>query len=131
MRFRGFALYQVSLLPLNAAHCAGEQGRFWEMHDALMFNQNEWYSDPEWFTSRSTLRTFRRYAREAGADVDSYDQCMEEGRYYDRIIATREEISASGLRSTPTFVVGPYRATGMIPYDSLRTLVEKAAGQEQ
>ena len=131
LRFRGFALYQVSLLPLNAAACAGEQGKFWEMHEALMFNQNEWFADPEWPTSRNTIRTFRRYARDAGVDVGSYDACVEEGRYYDRIIATREEISASGLRSTPAFDVGPYRAVGMISYDSLRSLVEAAAEQRQ
>ncbi len=131
LRFRGFALYGVSLLPMNAAECAGEQGKFWEMHDALMFNQNEWYSDPKWHTSRSTIRTFRRYARDAGVDVEQYDKCVEEGRYYDRIIATREEISAAGLRSTPTFDVGPYRAIGMISYDSLRAMVETVAEERQ
>jgi len=131
LRFRGFALSQVSLLPLNASACAGEQGRFWEMHDALMFNQNEWLSDPEWPTSRRTIRTFRQYARDAGVDIDRYNQCMEEGRYNDRIIATREEISAAGVNSTPTFDVGRFRAVGMISYDSLRVLVERAAGIRQ
>ena len=130
MRFRGFALYQVSLLPLNAAACAGEQGKFWEMHEALMFNQNDWLSDPEWPTSRRTIRTFRDYARNAGVDVDRYDQCVEEGRYYNRIIATREEISGLGINSTPTFDVGSWRVTGGdITYDSLKTLVDLAVEQ--
>ena len=123
LRFRGFALYQVSLLPLNAAACAGEQDKFWQMHERLMFGQNEWFNDPEWATSRRTIRTFRRYARDAGVDIDRYNQCMEEGRYNSRIIATREEIAALGIRSTPTFDVGPYRAIGMISYDSLKVLV--------
>ncbi len=131
LRFRGFALYQASLLPLNAAACAGEQGKFWEMHDALMFNQSEWFSDPEWATSRRTHRIFRGYARDAGVDVDSYDRCVEEGRYYDRIIATREEIAGSGLSSTPAFDVGPYRAVGMIPYDSLKAMVETVTEQQR
>jgi protein-disulfide isomerase len=131
LRFRGFALYQVSLLPLNAAACAGEQGKFWPMHESLMFNQSDWFNDPEWATSRRTLRTFRQYARDAGMDVDRYDQCMEEGRYNDRIVATREEIAALGIHSTPAFDVGTYRAVGMISYDSLRTLVEMAAGIRQ
>jgi protein-disulfide isomerase len=131
LRFRGFALYQVSLVPLNAAACAGEQGKFWEMHDALMFNQNEWFSGPDWPTARRTLRTFRGYARDAGVDVGSYDDCVEEGRYYERIVATREELSGSGLSSTPAFDVGPYRAVGMISYDSLRALVEAVAEQQR
>jgi len=124
-------LNQFSLLPQNAAACAGEQGRFWSMHDNLMFNQADWFNDPEWHNSRRTIRTFRQYARDAGIDVDRYDECMEEGRYNNRIIATRNEISSSGIHSTPTFDVGRFRAIGMISYDSLRTLVEKAAGQGQ
>jgi protein-disulfide isomerase len=56
---------------------------------------------------------------------------VEEGRYYDQIIATREEISAAGISSTPTFDVGKYRAVGMIPYDSLKALVETVAEQRQ
>jgi len=63
--------------------------------------------------------------------MDRYNACVEEGRYNNRIIATREEISASGIHSTPTFDVGRFRAVGMISYDSLRTLVEKAAGIRQ
>lgn len=131
LRFRGFALSQASLVPLNAAACAGEQGRFWEMQERLMFNQGDWLADPEWPTSRRTIRTFRQYARDAGVDVDRYDACVGEGRYNSRIIATRDEISASGIHSTPTFDVGRFRAVGMISYDSLRTLVEKAAGIRQ
>ncbi len=131
LRFRGLALYQVSLLPHNAAECAGEQGSFWEMHDNLMFRQNEWFNDPDWPTSRKTLRTFRQFARDAGLDLDQYDQCMEEGRYQDRIIATRNEIVDLGIRSTPTFEVGAYRVTGGISYDSLRVLVSKASEQAQ
>jgi len=131
LRFRGFALYQISLLPLNAAACAGEQGKFWEMHDQLMFNQNSWLGNGEDLTARSLNRAFRDYAQASGVDMDRYNACVEEGRYNNRIIATREEISASGIHSTPTFDVGRFRAVGMISYDSLRTLVEKAAGVRQ
>ena len=37
---------RVSLLPLNAAACAGEQGKFWPMHESLMFKQADWFNDP-------------------------------------------------------------------------------------
>jgi protein-disulfide isomerase len=131
LRFRGFALYQVSLLPLNAAACAGEQGKFWEMHDQLMFNQNSWLGNGEDLTARRLNRAFRDYAQASGVDMDRYNACVEEGRYNNRIIATREEISSSGIHSTPTFDVGRFRAVGMISYDSLRTLVERAAGIRQ
>jgi protein-disulfide isomerase len=122
LRFRGFALGQPSLLPLHAADCAGEQGRFWEMHDQLMYKQRDW------ITSQNPLRVFRDYAREIALDLDAYDQCMQEGRYAARLMATREEISNSGIHQTPTFDVGQLRVTGAISYDSLKVLVDRARG---
>ncbi len=126
-RFRGFALNQLSLVPLHASDCAGEQGKFWEMHDQLMFRQSDWLrSDPgRW------LRTFRGYADQIGVDMDSYDQCMEEGRYASRILATREEIAALGIHSTPIFDVGGQRANGAISYDQLRALVDQAMAENR
>jgi protein-disulfide isomerase len=124
-RFRGFALNQQSLLPLHAAACAAEQGRFWEMHDSLMFNQRDWIS------SGQPLRDFRDYARSVGADIGEYDVCMQEGRYAARLIVTRDEIAALGIHSTPTFDVGNLRVEGALPFDSLRVLVEKASGEGQ
>jgi len=121
-RFRGFALSQASLVPLHAADCAGEQSKFWEMHDQLMFRQSDWLrSDPGGW-----MRTFRGYAGEIGVDLDRYAQCMEEGRYASRIMATREELVAMGISSTPTFDIGGQRANGAIPYDQLRALVDQA-----
>jgi len=122
-RFRGFALSQASLLPLHAAACVGEQGRFWEMSDSLMFNQRDWTS------SGQPLKDFRDYARAVGADLSEYDTCMEEGRYAARIMVTRDEIANSGIHSTPTFDIGNIRAAGAIPFDSVKALVERAAGE--
>jgi protein-disulfide isomerase len=130
LRFRGLALYQISFVPLNAAACAGEQGKFWEMHDQLMFNQNAWLSDPDGLSPRRLTRTFRDYARAVGVDMGRYDACVEEGRYNERILATREEILNSGITSTPTFEIGRYRF-GAVSYDSLTSLVEIVAGQER
>lgn len=123
LRFRAFALSQSSLLPIHAADCAGEQGRFWEMHDQLMFQQRDW------MTSRQPMRMIRDYARDVGLDMDEYDQCMEDGRFMNRILATRDEISGMGIHQTPTFDIGKIRAVGAIPYDSVKVLVDKATAQ--
>jgi len=121
-RFRGFALGQPSLVPMHAADCAGEQGKFWEMHDHLMYKQRDW------LTSENPIRIFRGYARQAGVDLDAYDECMREGRYTGRLIATREEIANSGVHQTPTFDIGRLRVSGAISYDSVKVLVDKARG---
>lgn len=44
-------LYDKSLLAARAAEAAGEQGRFWDMHDILFAKQSEWvFLTPEQFT---------------------------------------------------------------------------------
>jgi protein-disulfide isomerase len=120
LRFRGFPLHQESLLPHHAAQCAGEQGLFWEMHDRLMQEQ------PRWMEASRPLARFRDYAKGVGVDVGRYNECMEEGRYASRLLATRDEISALGLSATPTFDIGNYRVVGAIPYDSVLALVDLA-----
>ncbi len=132
LRFRGFALGAPSYVPQNAAACAAEQDMFWEMHDSLMFNQRDWMTIPDWPQSRRTRRTFRNYARGIGLNMDQYDACVEENRYYDQITATRNEIAELGIQSTPTFDVGRFRipSAGMT-YDSLRALVERSISEQQ
>jgi protein-disulfide isomerase len=119
-RFRGFPLHQESLLPHHAAECAGEQERFWEMHDQLMQNQSRWATDSR------PLGKFREYAEAIGLDMGAYQTCMDEGRYAALLLATRDELTALNINSTPTFDIGRYRVVGAIPYDSVRTLVDLA-----
>lgn len=120
-RFMDFPLPMHPHAPAAhlAAACAAEQGRFWPMHDQLFFQQSDWSS------SRRPERRFREYAGAIGLDVARYDACMEERRYAGRIQATKEAGVARGVGSTPTFVVGNLMVSGSLPYDSLKTLVER------
>jgi protein-disulfide isomerase len=79
---------------------------------------------------RRPARTFRGYARDVGVDLGQYDDCMDERRYFGRILATREQGIAIGVQSTPTFIVGGLMVAGAIPYDSIRTLVMRAMPAE-
>jgi protein-disulfide isomerase len=119
-RFRGYPLYQKSLLSHHAAHCAGEQQLFWEMHDLLMQYQSEW------LTSRRQLGKFREYAQASGVNLDDYDECMREGRYASQILATRDEIAAL-VKATPTFDIGDVRLVGAQPFDTIAKYVRLAA----
>ncbi len=98
-RYRDFPLpsHRYSRTAAHAAHCAGEQGRFWEMHDQLFFNHS-WAQ-----TGRNPSRLFRDMARAAGLDLAAYDACMDSQRYASRIEASRLEGEALGVNGTPSF----------------------------
>jgi protein-disulfide isomerase len=119
--FRDFPIegHRNSMPAHLAAACAGEQGRFWEMHDQLFFNHRRWVTEarPE--------RRLRELARAIAVDGDRFDECLGSARYRDRILATRQEGIERGVSSTPTFDINTLRVTGALGFDSIRVLVDR------
>jgi protein-disulfide isomerase len=120
--FRDFPLniHPNAMAAHLAAACAGEQGRFWEMHDQLYFNHGRWVREarPE--------RRLRDFARDLGLDLSAYDRCVADAGIRARIEASARDAAERGIGSTPTFDVGTRRVSGILLFDSLRTLVERA-----
>ncbi len=128
-RFRDFPLgFPWSRLSALAAQCAGEQGKFWEMSDALFQRQADWGR-----STKSPNGLFRDLARASGADVGKYDACMDSQRYAGRIEAAHQEGAARNVNGTPTFFVNgrlhefPRGATS----DGFQALVDSIAGKRQ
>jgi protein-disulfide isomerase len=122
--FRDFPLdgHPNSLPAHLAAACAGEQGKFFEMHDELYFNQGRWALE------KRPQREFRAYARAIGLDLGRYDECVDSKRYLARLTAMKDDALRRGINETPTFDIGNRRMSGYIDYDSLKVLVDRAAG---
>lgn len=119
-RFRDFPLpsHRFARFAAHAAQCAGEQGRFWPMHDQLFFNHG-WAQ-----TGRDPARLFRELGQAAGLDAAAYDACMASGRHAGRIEASRLEGERLGVRGTPTFFVGGRLYSGGQNSDQLKRLVD-------
>lgn len=98
-RFRDFPLpiHRYSRFSAHAAQCAGAQGRYFEMQDQLFLN-HQWAQ-----TGKDPSKLFRELAKTAGVDVTAYDQCMEAGRFAQRIEFSRQEGDQKLVDGTPTF----------------------------
>lgn len=118
--FRDFPLssHPFARQAHHAAACAADQGLFWEMHDQLFLNQQEWS-----FHRGAPETRFIDYAEAIGADVEAYDACMAEGRFRARIQASVEAGVGLGVTGTPTFVIGG-RTYPSMSYDELRAIVD-------
>src|SRR5262249_17984609 len=71
--FRDYPLAQMhpqARKAAEAAHCAGEQGKYWEMHDLLFQNQQA-----------LALPQLSEYARNLGLDGASFDACLQSEKY--------------------------------------------------
>jgi len=79
----------------EAAHCAGEQGKYWEMHDQLFANQNA--LDP---------KNLSEYAKKIELDIPKFEQCLDSGKYTEEIKKEMAEGQKAGVSGVPAFLMG-------------------------
>jgi len=80
----------------EAAHCAREQKRYWEMHSILFENSKD-----------LSLAALKRYAGEIGLNGDQFDACLESGKFDPEVDKEIVEGAELGVRGTPSFFIGP------------------------
>ncbi len=102
------------------AACALAQGKFWEMHDLLYMNQNEWAG------AKNPMRLFLQYATRLGLNTDSLRECVATKRPWPEIQAQKCEGVRLGVNGTPTFFVNGHMLpdNSMPAYDDLAHIVD-------
>ena len=96
----------------EATEAAAAQGRFWDMHDELLANQDE-------------LRPFElvRHARDIGLDPDRFWDDLRRRTYAQRVTEDVATADASGVTGTPTFFINGRRYSGAYDIDTLTRVV--------
>lgn len=83
----------------EAAYCAGDQNKFWEMHDFLFTNHTgENVGD---FTNRRLLA----FGEKIGLDMGAFRDCLNSGKYSSRVDQDFADGRAAGVKATPSFVL--------------------------
>ena len=97
-----------------AAMAAGEQGKFWEMHDILFQNQKS-LSD----------ELYMKSAKDLGLDMDKFKKDYASGNY-DKLIESDMAIaSKNGIRGTPGFFVNGVAVKGARPFPYFKQLIDR------
>lgn len=97
------AFHQGALPAARAAHCASEQGKFWEMHDSLLGDA----------ASLSAADIDER-AGKLGMNVAELDKCISSDRFADIIQRGITEANEMQISGTPTFIIGTLDAQGKV-----------------
>lgn len=124
MIFKDFVIIgQDSLTAAHAAHCANEQGKFWEYHDTLYNNWNG--ENNGWASAENQIR----FAQEVGLDMEAFSECTASDKYKSMIQASTQDAQTLGLTGTPGFfVIGPnnkiVKIPGAQPYDVFVKVLE-------
>jgi len=83
-------------LAAEASYCAGEQNKFFELHDLIFANQPLTFSKGQ----------LEKWAKTAGVeDMSQYKACMANGTHYDRAIQDEIDAKAEGVSGTPAFII--------------------------
>jgi protein-disulfide isomerase len=130
--FRDFPLEQIhpsAFKAAEAARCAGEQGKYWEMHDRLFANQRA--------LGVAQLPT---HANAIGLDAGKFDQCLSTGSQAAKVRKDLADGRAAGVTGTPAFFVGVMNQddgnvkvlrmiTGAQPYDAFKKTLDELLAQ--
>jgi protein-disulfide isomerase len=114
--FRNFPLTQIhpnAQKAAEAASCASEQGRFWEMHDRL-FEKQEQLAPAD----------LKRYASDLGLNAAAFARCLDSGKAAKRVqqdVAAAEQL---GVRGTPGIFVNGRVFRGALPFERLVRVVD-------
>ncbi|GJQ52713.1 MAG: hypothetical protein HKUEN02_15600 [Anaerolineaceae bacterium] len=84
-----------------AAYCAGDQNKFWQMHDALFANNR----DVENRGSFSVQRLKAIAGTVEGLDLNAFNACLDSGKYKTRTQDDATEGTKNGMQGTPYFVI--------------------------
>lgn len=98
-----------------AAVCAGQQGKFWDMHDKLYANQPK--------LDQAANKT---YAQELGLDLAKFDACVADPKTMERIKQDIDMAYAVGIYGTPKTYINGRLVTGSATTAILEYHIEKA-----
>jgi predicted DsbA family dithiol-disulfide isomerase len=119
--FRQFPLSRIHPQAMKAAEaslCAADQGKFWELHDAMFADQKKLGVDD-----------LRATAAAIGLDVVAFNACLDAGKYAEAVQTDLKDATRVGVTGTPAFFVNGRPLSGAVPYETIAEAVDKELEQ--
>ncbi len=87
--------HPFALKAAQSVHCAGDQGKYWEMKELVFKNQN-----------KIDVDSLAGYAKDLSLNGDTFKSCMADGKHLKEIGDEAKYAASLGITGTPTFVLG-------------------------
>jgi protein-disulfide isomerase len=118
--YRDFVIFgEDSARAAMATECAEEQGKFWEMHDAI-FDSRAAEAPPS--LSQETLVS---YAANLELDTDAFVECLASERYSDEVVNDYQAAVNYGFGGTPGFLINGRHVSGAQPFQTFDQIIQQ------
>lgn len=104
----------------EAAECAAEQDKFWEMHDMIFDGQNALGSG----TVSIPMESLKEYAVELGLDAEDFNACLDDGDQADEVNEDIHDALKYEVTATPTFFINGHLVVGARSYETLAGMID-------
>src|SRR5947209_2061664 len=112
LKHNPLSIHPDSMLAHQAALAAGEQGKFWEMHDLL-------FAHPR----KVKLPDLLEYARQIHLNMPLFQRRLESGYYKAAVEQDLALAEAVGVEGTPTFFINGQKLTGAQSAERLQSMI--------
>ena len=118
--------YPLSFHPMaipsaQAAECAEEQGKYWEMHDKIFGEQEKLGQGTVTFT----VQDLKRWAGEISLDKTKFNQCLDSNKYKAEVDKDFSDGTAAGVSGTPTLFINGRRVVGAQPFSVFKAIIDE------
>lgn len=122
--FRNFPVHEQAVVAAGAAICAQEGDKFWEMHDTLFAQQEEWSGNPDF------MALLKGYTQDIGLDSEQFTSCLipEEGKdpeWFGKVKKDFEAGVEAGVQGTPSFLINDQLVVGAQPFEEFQKIIEQ------
>jgi protein-disulfide isomerase len=97
----------------EAAWCAGDQGKYFDMNRKIFDNQD-----------KISVDDLKKNAKDIGLDTKKFDKCLDGSAHAKDIDASTAKGAAAGVSGTPAYFINGIMISGAQPYEAFRDLVE-------
>ena len=113
--YRDFPLsfHQNAQKAAESAECAGEQGKFWEMHN-LLFEKGV----------SGGVGSFKQYAKEIGLDSGEFNDCLDSGKMASEVSKDFSDGQKAGIQGTPGFIINGQLVSGAQPFEAFKQIID-------
>lgn len=107
------SFHKDSVKAHESAHCADDQGKYWEMNKKLFENQRE-----------IKVEDLKKYAEGIKLNTKKFNECLDSGKYAEKVQKDQQYGEEIGVSGTPAFFINGRMISGARPFESFKSIIE-------